>query len=213
MIKAVLLDADGVVIKNHDYFSNRYKKDFGKSLNDDVITNFFNNEYKQTAIGKADLKQLLKERLNEWEWEGTVDELLKYWFEGEREVDKEVLDIANKLREKGIKVYLASDNEKYRAEYLLNKVGLKDKFDETFFSCFLGYTKSGTEFFKAIVKKLNLNPDEIVYFDDDLKNVNVAKKVGIKALVYQNSKQLNSLNKQENKSPGHTKNSNNFPNS
>ena len=78
MIKAVLLDADGVVIKKHGYFSDRYKKDFGKSLNDNVITNFFKNEYKQTAIGKSDLKELLKKRLNDWGWKETVDELLTY---------------------------------------------------------------------------------------------------------------------------------------
>lgn len=190
MIKAVLLDADGVVIKNHDYFSNRYKKDFGKSLNDDVITNFFRNEYKQTAIGRADLKELLKERLDEWGWKGTVDELLKYWFDGERELDEEVLDIAKKLQEKGIKVCLASDNEKYRAEYLLDEVGLKPLFDDTFFSCFVGYTKSEPEFFKTIIKRLEFKPEEIVYFDDDQKNVDVAKGLGIDARFYKSVDQI-----------------------
>jgi len=190
MIKAVLLDADGVVIKNHDYFSNRYKKDYGKSLNDDVIVNFFRNEYKQTAIGKANLKELLKERLDEWGWKGSVDELLKYWFEGEKELDDEVLRAVNKLREKGVKVCLASDNEKYRAEYLLNTVGIKPLFDDTFFSCFVGYTKSEPEFFKAIIESLNLKPEEIVYFDDDQKNVDIAKELGIDARFYDSISQI-----------------------
>lgn len=193
MIKAVILDVDGVAIKDHEYFSIRYKKDFGKSLNDDVITNFFKNEYKQTAIGKDNLKKLLEERVNEWGWKGTVHELLDYWFEGERELDEEVLDISKKLRDKGIKVCLASDNEKYRAEYLLNEIGLKNNFDETFFSCFLGHTKSEPEFFKAVVKKLKLKPEEILYFDNDLKNVDVAKSVGINARVYKSVSQLEKL--------------------
>ena len=193
MIKAVLLDADGVVIKNHDYFSNRYKKDFGKSLNDDVITSFFRNEYKQTAIGKADLKELLGEKLDEWGWKGTIDELLKYWFEGERELNEEVLDTAKKLQEKGIKVCLASDNEKYRAEYLLDEVGIKPLFDRTFFSCFVGHTKSEPEFFEKIINELGFKPDEIVYFDDDQKNVDVAKELGIDARFYETASQIEDL--------------------
>lgn len=104
-----------------------------------------------------------------------------------------MLEIAKKLREKGVKVCLASDNEKYRAEYLLNEVGLKRYFDETFFSCFLGHTKSEPEFFKAIIKKLNLKPKEIVYFDDDPKNVAVAKKFGINARLYKSVSQLKKL--------------------
>lgn len=184
MYKAVLIDADGVVIKNHEYFSIRYKRDFGKSLNEEVITSFFKNEYKLAAIGKSDLKELLKERLDKWGWKGSLDELLKYWFEGERELDENVLEVARQLRIKGIKVCLVSDNEKYRAEYLINEVGLKKYFDYTFFSCNLGYTKSDPEFFKAVIKILNLKPQEIVYFDDDPKNVAVAKSVGIDARVY-----------------------------
>ncbi len=184
MIKALLLDADGVVIKKHDYFSNRYKKNFGRSLNDDGITNFFRNDYKKTAAGKADLKELLRGRLDSRSWNGTVDDLLKYWFEGERELDDEILTVVKSLKSKGVNCYLVSDNEKYRADYLLNKVGIKRYFDDTFFSCFVGYTKSEPDFFKAVIKKLKLKPEEIDYWDDDPKNVEVAKSVGINGKVY-----------------------------
>ena len=193
MIKALVLDADGVVIKDHEYFSVRYTRDFGKSLNDDVITNFFKNEYKKTAVGKADLKVLLEERLDEWGWKGTVDELLEFWFEGERDVDEKVLDVAKSLREKGVKIGLASDNEQYRAKYLHTEVGLESYFDYMFFSCFLGYTKSDPEFFKYIIDKLKFKPEEIVFFDDDQKNVDVAKGLGIDARLYRSTEQLKDL--------------------
>jgi putative hydrolase of the HAD superfamily len=186
MKKVVLLDADGVVIKDHDYFSSRYKRDYGKSLNDEVIADFFKNEYKKTAVGKADLKELLGKKLNEWGWKGTVDELLKYWLEGERELNEEVLKVVKKLKGKEIKCYLASDNEKYRAEYLLDEVGLRQHFNDTFFSCFLGHTKSEPEFFEKIIKMLGVKPEEVEYWDDDPGNVKVAKGVGIKGNVYCN---------------------------
>ncbi|MBN1168476.1 HAD-IA family hydrolase [Candidatus Woesebacteria bacterium] len=192
-IKAVILDADGVVIKDHEYFSVRYKRDFGKSLKDEVITNFFKNEYKKTAVGKADLKELLEKRLDEWGWKGTVDELLKYWFEGERDVNKKVLEIAKNLREKGVKIGLASDNERYRAEYLFDEVGLEYYFDYMFFSCFLGFTKSDPKFFEYVINKLKFKPQQIIYFDDDQENVDVAKGVGIDARLYESVSQLSEL--------------------
>lgn len=193
MMKALILDADGIVIKDHEYFSVRYKKKFGKSLNDDVIINFFKNEYKQTAIGKADLKELLEERIKQWKWKGTVDELLEFWFKGERDVNEDVLAVAKKLRDKGVKIGLASDNERYRAEYLFGEVGLEYHFDYMFFSCFLRYTKSEPEFFQYIIDKLEFKPGEIVYFDDDQENVDVAKKLGIDARLYKSISQLKNL--------------------
>lgn len=193
MAKAILFDADGVVIKEHEYFSVRYKRDFGKSLNDDIILNFFKNEYKDTAVGQADLKELLAERIEEWGWDGSVDELLTYWFEGEREVDSDVLTIVKTLRDTGVICCLASDNEAYRAEYLLDVVGLREHFDEVFFSCYVGHTKSELEFFLAIIDRLNVSLDEILYFDDDPKNVEVAKGVGIHGVHYTAVAQLERL--------------------
>lgn len=193
MTRALLLDADGVVIKNHEYFSARYKRDFGSSLDDDAVSNFFKTDYKKTSIGKKDLKDLLESRLEKWGWSGTVDELLKYWFEGERELDQEVLTEIDKLRSRGIKCYLASDNEKYRAEYLLDEVGMRNKFDDIFFSCYLGFTKSDPEFFMKVIKQLELKAEEIMYLDDDPKNVEVAKTLGVDARIYNSISQLHDL--------------------
>ena len=58
-IKALLLDADGVVIKKHKYFSARLKEEFGKVIPKDSEIKFFAREYKLCAVGKADLKKEL----------------------------------------------------------------------------------------------------------------------------------------------------------
>lgn len=184
MVKIILIDADGVVIKKHGYFSERYLKDHGSSLNINDILIFFKNEYRQAARGKADLKDLLNGRLSKWGWKGTVDDFLAYWFCGERDTDDNLLESINTLRKQGIKVYLVSDNEKYRAEYLMENVGLKNKFDGAFFSCDLGFTKEDPEFFKMLTEKLHINPQEIVYWDDDIKNINSARELGIIGEVY-----------------------------
>ena len=183
MGKGMLLDADGVVIRpRNKYFSETYSEDYGVPI-DDIIP-FFKGEYKQAAVGKVDIKDVLPPYLSKWGWKGTVDEFLKYWFENERDIDEKVIEFVGDLRHRGVKVYLVSDNEKYRAGYLMEDVGLKDKFDGAFFSCDVGHTKSDPEFFQKIIKTLKIKPQEMEYWDDDPKNIEVAKGVGIQGNVY-----------------------------
>lgn len=192
MSRELLLDVDGVVIRpRNKYFSETYSEDYGVPLED--ILPFFKGEYKKAAIGEIDIKIILPAYLAKWGWKGTIEEFLQYWFEKERDVDEKVLGTVRDLRQKGVKVYLVSDNEANRANYLMNEVSLKDKFDGSFFSSDLGITKSDPDFYKKVVEKLQIKPEEITYFDDDQKNVDVAKALRIDARLYKTANDLKDI--------------------
>jgi hypothetical protein len=72
MIKVIILDADGVIMHG-EWFSKRYSEKFGVSLEE--IMPFFNNEFIDCELGKADLKEAIKPYLKKWGWKGTIDEL------------------------------------------------------------------------------------------------------------------------------------------
>jgi putative hydrolase of the HAD superfamily len=183
MIKAILFDADGVVIAGrHKYFSDRLSEEH--SIPVEKIMPFFKNEFGLCSVGQADLKEVLPIYLEEWKWKGSIDEFLHYWFAGENELDIQVLNEVDSQREAGIACYLATDQEKYRAAYLMNALDLGDHFDGAFFSCDLGFKKSQSEFFQSIINKLKVNPEEILYWDDDQKNVDVASSLGIQGKFY-----------------------------
>ena len=183
MLKVVLLDLDGIVIRpRFKYFSDKYSEEYKIPLSE--ITPFFKNEYKKAARGEISIRDILPEYLKKWGWTKSFNEFLDYWFHGERTLDVNVLEIIKKLREKGVKVFLASDNEKERANYIMNDLELKDVFDGAFFSYQLGHTKSEPEFFQKILKDLKLKAKDVEYWDDDQKNVDVAKSVGINARLY-----------------------------
>lgn len=183
MSRVMLLDADGVVIRpRHKYFSEKFSEEYGVPI-DDIIP-FFKDEYKRAAIGEVDIREVLPPYLEKWGWKGTVEDFLQYWYEGERDIDKRVMEVVRDLRQKGAKVYLASDNEAGRARYLMKEVGLQDNFDGGFFSSSLGVTKSQPEFFEKVASELQVKPDQIAYWDDDPKNADVARKVGINAQTY-----------------------------
>lgn len=190
MIKALLVDGDGIVLKKRDkYFSDRLRED-GYDFPKSAEIEFFKNIYPDIRIGKKNLKEGVEKYLKDWNWDKSVDELLDYWFSYENKLDGEIIDALQKIRKKGIKVYLASDHSKFRANDLWEHVGLQKYFDGHFFSCNLGATKDNPDFYKKVLKELQLKPDEILFFDDEEENVEVAKKVGLNAKFFQSVNQF-----------------------
>ncbi|HVY72807.1 MAG TPA: HAD-IA family hydrolase [Candidatus Paceibacterota bacterium] len=180
MPKVVLLDADGVVLKKTDgYFSDRFAEEYGAPKED--VLEFFRGPFKLCQTGKADLKEELKDRLPAWGWSKSVEEFLEYWFE-EARLDDDVVAVAQTFREKGVKCYLATDQEKYRKEYIWKK--LEGKLDGSFISSDIGFTKSQPEFFAAVLQQLGVESSDVTYFDDDQHNVDTAKSLGIDAHFY-----------------------------
>ena len=57
-IKAIVLDADGVIINKPDMFSVQYQKEFG--ISNEVMLPFFKGRFQDCLTGKADLKEELK---------------------------------------------------------------------------------------------------------------------------------------------------------
>ena len=192
MTKAILFDADGVALKKYkEYFVSQYFAREYKAPTDE-INKFFENDFRACQRGKLDLKEELTKHLPGWNWPNDVDAFFEYWFTSDAIIDSEVMEEIEKIRNKGFKCYLVTDQEKYRANYLSEKLCLKDKFDKCFFSYELGYMKSQPEYFTEIFKITGLKPEEFFYFDDDRKNVDVASSLGINAHFYTNIDDLKS---------------------
>lgn len=199
MIKALLVDGDGIVLKKRDkYFSERLRGD-GYNVSENKIKPFFKDIYPDIKIGKKDLKEEVSKYLDDWNWDKSVNELLEYWFSYENQLDQEVINILKQLRGKGIKIYLVSDHSKYRANDLWKNLGLKKYFDGHFFSCNLGVTKEQPDFYKKVLQDLQLQPYDVVFLDDEEENVAVAKKAGLQIQLYQSISQLNRLLQEQKK--------------
>lgn len=184
MIKAVLFDADGVILlPRKKYFSDILAEDYKIPL--ELILPLFKNEFQDCLAGRADLKEVLQRKyLTKWGWKGSVEDLLTYWWRGEGKVNKPVLGLIKELREKGTRCFLASDQEKYRAEHLLKTLKLEKFLDGAFFSLKMGVGKNSRLFFEKILTGLKLKPEEVLFWDDEEENVAVAKEVGLDAKLY-----------------------------
>ncbi len=187
MIKAILFDADGVLLKAQRYFAEVAAEKYNLPI--EKIAPFFQGQFQKCQTGEVDLKESLPEYLSAFQWPKSLEEYLAEWFESGTIIDESVLTCVEELRSKGIKCYLATDQEKYRAEYVKNNLGLSTKLDGLFFSCDLKSTKSDTKFFSQIIERLGIEPSQIMYFDDDLKNVKVSQSVGIIGHFFENLEQ------------------------
>ena len=186
MIKVILFDCDGPLIKREKYFSQRLEEETGAKIDTKNESSFFKGEFLDCEVGKADLKEILPKWLPVWQWQKSVDELLKYWFEGERVVDPQMADYIKYLRENGVKCYLSTNNEKYRTEYLASVVGLKELLDGVFSSCYIGHMKPEVKFWEIIFGQLKgVNKDEVLVLDDKMLSIESARSFGFNAEHYE----------------------------
>lgn len=183
MISTLIFDADGVLI-NAELFSETLARDY----NVDKLKEkeFFSSHFQDCLIGKADLKESIAPYLASFGWRGTVDEFLEYWFKASHSLDEALIDYIQKLRRAGKLAALATNQEKYRTNYMLKHMGFEGVFDKVYSSAHLGLKKPAIEFFAKIAEDLEVPKHEILFWDDDQNNIDGAKKYGIHAEFYTN---------------------------
>ncbi len=196
MIKVALFDLDGVLVSSEKIFSKRLVEEYG--TDEESISQFFNGVFSECLVGKADMKEEIREYAKRWRWNRSIDDLLDYWFSNEANVDERLLSVIKELRKKGIKCYLATNQEKYRTAYIDKEMGFSKIFDGIFSSSLVGCLKNRPEFFEYVLTKIgDIKPEEVLFVDDSQDNIEVAQDIGIQTELYTDfskfKKKLNSF--------------------
>lgn len=178
----MIFDADGVMIKSETMFSKIYEKEYG--IADGTMLPFFEGVFSDCLVGKADLKKELLPYLKKWKWKKSVEDFINFWHTSEHFINHELVEYVQNLRKRGIKCYLATNQEKYRTEYMINEMGFAGVFDDIFSSAYIGYKKPNHNFFQYVMEKINVRKNEVVFWDDTQGHVDSAKIFGISAEFY-----------------------------
>jgi len=94
-----------------------------------------------------------------------------------------IIELVRRLRAKGYATGILSDQTHW-----LNELDKRDhffrEFDHIYNSYYLGKGKRDPSLFTDVVDDLKLQPAEVLFIDDSEKNVQAARKMGLKAILY-----------------------------
>ena len=179
MIKALVFDFGGVLVELapvRTVFPHAAHEDeaefWQRWLHSDVVRRF---ETGQSSLFEfiADIKAELKLELSH-------DELVQRHRDFTQGVYPGVFGLLEQLRSRYTLVSL-SNNNPVHWPIMMSDYGLESHFDYHFPSHITGFIKPDYEAFENVVSTLELAPEEIVFLDDNIVNVDAAKQVGIQA--------------------------------
>jgi len=188
-IKAVVFDWGGVLMEDpsaemYTYFAKKLGVD-REELRRAVRQN---DIFIQTdEEGEAELWKKVCKELG-CELPDNEDSLWHEAFEKVHLPYPKVRELAKSLRGR-YKTGLLSNTEKVGVK-MIKKDGLEEDFDETVYSCEVGLVKPDERIYELMLKKLGVKPEEAVFIDDKEINIDGARKVGMKGIVFLNYQQL-----------------------
>lgn len=184
-IKAVIFDLNGVFLKSES-LSRRLADKTGKDAE---------------AIYEV-MRPILKEvrnpeRRGEEVWKPLLDllrmslpEFFDFYFSGET-IDEEMLKFARDLKNRGLRIFILSNNFRERTEYYRkNFPQLFEVADKVYFSWETGFVKPDPAAYKNLLTENDLQGEECIYTDDSQENLEVAGTMGIRGIKYESGEQV-----------------------
>ena len=179
--KVLMMDVDGVLVSGRPsdgrHLFAELEKDLGLSP-DKLRETFFAPFWESIVTGREGLTERLVPVLREMAPKVSAERLIAYWFENDSRVDESVLAAVGLYRRRGVQVFLATNQEHMRADYLMQSVGLGKHVDGIIYSAALGHRKPSPEFFDLAAAVAGAEPEHLVLVDDTLANVEAARRRG-----------------------------------
>ncbi|MBX8801409.1 HAD-IA family hydrolase [Ochrobactrum sp. MR28] len=184
-LKALIVDVDGVLINGRSrdgkHWSTDLETDLGLSPSL-FHERFFTPYWDKIVTGKLDLLSALKPVLSDLSPYLTPEEFIAYWFKNDARLNTELIESLEFYRSAGVRIYLATNQEHLRAEYIMQTLKLGKLADAVYYSAALGVKKPDHAFFEKVTYLSKLRPEEIVLIDDTLANIIAAKECGWHAI-------------------------------
>lgn len=189
MIKNVIFDVDGVIrtIKIQpvtNFLSNELAEKYGPRYDGVTIRNYFdkllhNEIFDKFDLGQIDLQELIKlisERHNE------PIEVLQEVMSRRLELQNNIffvptMNLIKKLKEEGYNIFILSNMGIDMAQ-VLKEVFAECEFDDIVFSSEVHMMKPNLEIYEYALNRFNARPEECLFVDDRLVNLEPFKKLG-----------------------------------
>ncbi|MBT4604683.1 HAD-IA family hydrolase [archaeon] len=173
MVKYLLFDWGGVLSPGDvRYAAERLGPKYGINVNElaKVIA-----KYEKMSSCSSDYSTFLSGMESDFGIKG--DEMMRALVELPLSVN---FELARRLSSK-YEVVIASNQMKFKTDYIQANYNL-NFFRKLFFSSEIGCQKPGREFFDKVLMELGADASDCIFIDDSLKNVEMAKSLGIQGI-------------------------------
>ena len=188
-MRAVIFDIGGVLLLTVDHSPHTiWEKRLG--LNDGEIFNIASLMGLEPAatLGHITEEQLFKQIAIEKELDEETLRQLRDDFWSLEAVDVELVSFLRSLRPR-YKTALLSNAWSDARSGVNNKFKIDELFDGGFFSYEEGLAKPDERMYSLVLDLLNVRPEETVFLDDNLANIEGASKPSIHAIQFENTVQ------------------------
>ena len=105
-------------------------------------------------------------------------------------VDPIMLEWVNRVRASGMKIAILSNMGEDLLAYMRENFGWLDRFHHLTWSCELNLIKPMAAIYEHTLEQLNVQPNEALFLDDRIENVEGARAVGIHSLLFRSAQSL-----------------------
>lgn len=192
MSRAILFDVDGVLING--YHSNParvvpWDKDLlaDTGVDPDRLRAEFTFDIfvKKVITGQMAFTDALEKRLPALGYKGSPMAFARYWLEKDSNLNHPVLDVVRQLRSQAdLRLYIATNQEHLRANWLWSVLKLGDLFDDIFYSARVGVRKPDPAFYEYVDRQIGSHDEAPLFFDDSEPVVAGARRAGWEAVQF-----------------------------
>jgi epoxide hydrolase-like predicted phosphatase len=182
MIKGVIFDVGGVLVRTHDQSGRRNWERRLELKPGRLAYLVFDSELGRKAqLGQASLQEV-------WTWLGRhldlkADELatLKRDFWAGDQVDQDLCGYIRSLRAR-YRTGMLSNSWDRDGWAMAEKLGFADCFDVFVTSAEVGVMKPEPRIYHIALERLGISPQEAIFVDDFIENVEAARRLGMQAV-------------------------------
>ena len=192
MIKNIIFDLGGVLINTDP---SKYLRKYG--YDEEKYTKLLEAIWTDSIWAEMDLAMYdsFEEMVEVYvtRHEDLTCELRSFFAENWLElytVFEDTLKFYNEVCERGYDIYLLTNFSKEGYAYISNKFDFFTKAKGTVVSSHIKLAKPDPKIYKHLLQTYNLNPDECVFIDDSVANINAANELGIHGIVFRDVERL-----------------------
>lgn len=188
MIKHIIFDFGGVILNlsgKHSGIPDDLVAVFGISLEE--AQSFWNENKTGLLTGEVSIENFIKDLAQHFSLTIDINQVFAAWTQQntitEKQIDWELISCIQDLKAR-YKVHMLTDQIALDNGSAAWRHKIDDHFHTFFRSYEQGFRKPDPESFLNVLKQLGAQPEECVFIDDTLKNIEAAQQLGIHSILY-----------------------------